>query len=445
MPCDCSYCVPPAPTLEVEVAPAPEAVAPAPETEEDEVEVEETEPPCDICDRDTDDCSCIICTSCEERFACGDECSRCDRCSSCCTHVECGCGRRVEQDDVCGSCESCQRCCECSFCSSCNEECSNDQCSECRECTSCCSCEAESDEDPEGEGTMPHNGGRPSWVGADDDATFHRGDTFKVNPSRRFIAVEIEVAKSGSNSRQEIDPEIRGWAGAALVSDGSLPDGGYEINTAPTSGDMFVRKVESLCAALGRASASITKECGLHVHVDARRMTYLSMRRLVRLYEQVEEAMFAMVPASRKNNRYCRRVSGRYSRSLSLSPATPAKAKAEVVSAVYAVDVGDRYGKETFSRRSKSKYDDARYGAMNVHSWFYRGTVEFRLAAGTTNATKIVNWALLCGSLLDWAEKHTDEELAALPSDSLEALLAVAPTREVREWVKARYAMFRYA
>ena len=292
---------------------------------------------------------------------------------------------------------------------------------------------------------MPRHGGRPSWVGADDDATFHKGDTFKGNPSRRFIAVEIEVAKSGYNSRQEIDPEIRGWAGAALVSDGSLPDGGYEINTAPTSGDLFVRKVESLCAALGRASASITKECGLHVHVDARRMTYRSMRRLVRLYEQVEEAMFAMVPASRKNNLYCRRVSGRYSRSLSLSPATPYRAKAEVVEAVYCVDVRDRYGKETFSRRSKSKYDDARYGAMNVHSWFYRGTVEFRLAAGTTNATKIVNWALLCASLLDWAEKHTDEELAALPSDSLEALLAVAPTREVREWVKARYAMFRYA
>ena len=82
---------------------------------------------------------------------------------------------------------------------------------------------------------------------------------------------------------------------------------------------------------------------------------------------------------------------------------------------------------------------------MNLHSWFYRGTVEFRLAAGTTNATKIVNWAILCASLLDWAEKHTDEELAALPSDSLEALLAVAPTPDVREWVKARHALFRYA
>lgn len=440
MPCECSHCIP---TVAVEFAP-PEAVAVA-VAPEVEVEVEETEPPCEICDRNTDDCSCITCTSCDERFACGDECSRCDRCPDCCTHTECGCGRRVERDDMCGSCESCPRCCECSFCSSCNEECSGDQCSECSECAGCCSCAAESDEDPDGEGTMPHNGGQPSWVGADDDAVFHKGDTFKVNPSRRFIAVEIEVAKSGYNSRQEIDPEIRGWAGAALVSDGSLPDGGYEINTAPTSGDLFVSKVESLCAALGRASASITKECGLHVHVDARRMTYRSMRRLVRLYEQVEEAMFAMVPASRKNNRYCRRVAGRYSRSLSLSPATPYRAKAEVVEAVYCVDVRDRCGKETFSRRSKSKYDDARYGAMNVHSWFYRGTVEFRLAAGTTNATKIVNWALLCASLLDWAEKHTDEELAALPSDSLEALLAVAPTREVREWVKARYAMFRYA
>jgi hypothetical protein len=452
MPCPCQSCTTGAttalPVVFAPAAPAPEPVAVPPEAPDAVEEDEEAEPPCDICDEPPESCSCRTCTSCDERFACSEECSRCNRCSECCTHTACeSCDRVVETDSICGSCNACERCCECSFCPSCSEECSGDYCGECSRCADCCSCAGEeSDEDPEGEGTPPRNRGRPSWVGANDDATFHRGKTSKVNPSPRFFGLELEIATSGLNSRQEIDPEIRGWAGAALVPDGSLPDGGYEINTPPSSGDVFVQKVQSLCAALGRASATVTRECGFHVHVDARRMTYLSMRRLVRLYERVEPAMFDMVPPSRKNNRYCRRVRGGYSKAFSYaSVATTAKAKADVVYAVYAVDLDSTWGRETFSRRSKSKYDDARYGAMNVHSWFYRGTVEFRLAAGTTNAVKIVNWALLCGSLLDWAEKHTDEELAGLPSDSLEALLAVAPTPDVREWVKARHDMFRYA
>jgi hypothetical protein len=452
MPCNCSYCIP---VLDADLAPAPEAVV-APEAVEapeavvapeavEAPEAGEDEPPCDICGEDADDCSCLACPRCCEMFPQSDECSRCDRCTDCCPHTDCpSCDRRVDRDYICSSCESCERCCDCSFCSSCGDECSSDQCGECSRCTSCCSCEGEESDDPEGEGDLPRSGGRPSWVGANDKPKFHRGKTSKVNPSSRLFGLELEIANSAWNSRQEIDPEIRNWAGAALVPDGSLPDGGYEINTPPSSGDLFVQKVQSLCAALGRASASVTRECGFHVHVDARRMTYRSMRRLVRLYERVEPAMFGMVPPSRKNNRYCRRVRDDYSKSFSGHVAT-ARVKAEVVSAVYAVDLDSKRGKESFSRRSKSKYDDARYGAMNLHSWFYRGTVEFRLAAGTTNATKIVNWALLCGSLLDWAEKHTDEELAALPSDSLEALLAVAPTREVREWVKARHDMFRYA
>jgi hypothetical protein len=286
---------------------------------------------------------------------------------------------------------------------------------------------------------MPRGRGhQPTWVRLLAAPIFLRGKRSPRNPSLRFISVEIEVAKSNDETRYQVDPAIRAWEGTAVVTDGSLPDGsGYEICTAPTSGDAFVERVEMLCAALTRAGAAVTEACGFHVHVDARELTFLAAQRLIRLYERVEEAMFLMVPPSRRQNTYCRRVRGSYSLKMS---EYKGDAKSKIIHATYGVDF--KLYPRDFHSRSKQKYDGARYEAMNLHSWFLRGTVEFRLAAGTTNAEKIINWAALCAGLLDWAAAHKDEDLDALPAGSLATLLQVAPTPEIRAWVQRRYDKF---
>jgi hypothetical protein len=39
----------------------------------------------------------------------------------------------------------------------------------------------------------------------------------------------------------------------------------------------------------------------------------------------------------------------------------------------------------------------SRYWGLNLHSWFFRGTVEFRMFQGTTAVDDLVCWPLLCG------------------------------------------------
>jgi hypothetical protein len=387
-------------------------------------EQEEPEPTCETCGEPESECECVDCLTrhCRWRGPAEDRCAHCERCESCCECWTCeACGRRRDSDDwQCDHCNCCERCCECCSCENCNWRGDADGCcSECNCCERCCECSGE-------------NSG-VSRFDAPAEPKHHVASRkeHKRNPSKRLIAAEIEVSKLRDASEGHwVESAVRKWAGA-IVEDGSLPDTGFEINTAPASGDRFCAQVEEICAALAEAEAEADRRCGLHVHVDARDFTYWDIRRLILLYAKVEDALFAIVPPSRRTSSYCERCSARYLTRL----ADPKDTRSKIVQNIYKGDPDTR-------NHRKSKYDHARYAALNLHSWFYRGTVECRLAAGTVSADKIVNWGLLWAGILDTAARLSEAQINALKGDSLEILLSLAPTPGVLEWVKERHAKF---
>jgi hypothetical protein len=252
----------------------------------------------------------------------------------------------------------------------------------------------------------------------------------KHNPSNRLCSAEIEVAKlEVRDFSTEVKEACVKW-GAGIVSDGSLPDTGFEINTAPAAGDKFVKQIDDICGALRKCQAKVTKECGLHVHIDARDFSYWEVRRLILLYAKIEDALFSIVSTSRRNSHYCNRCGETYLKAVRLE--TPQKVKAAVCKAVYK--------QEDIKTRRINKYDDSRYSALNLHSWFYRGTVECRLFGGTVNGTKIKNWGMLWCGLLDWVYSHKEKDFAKFDKmTSLQTLLSVCPTEEIKQWVNERF------
>jgi hypothetical protein len=183
--------------------------------------------------------------------------------------------------------------------------------------------------------------------------------------------------------------------------------------------------------------ATVTKDCGYHVHVDARDLTYWDMRRLIRLYARIENALFQVVSASRQTSQYCKRCGDQYLRGLDRQNPRDRHA---VTKAVYNVPAVGRY---TVSELKDSKYHHKRYAALNLHSWYYRGTIECRLHQGTVNAERVVNWGMLWAALIDWVATHTDKALDTLPGDSFECLLSLAPVA-IRDWLAARRAHFQH-
>ena len=349
---------------------------------------------CVTCGSPSEDCFCRHCDSCntlQPSF-----CDNCDKCLDCCTCRVCPgyrCGERVAARQICPNCDRCQDCCDCYCCDGCQERVTELARGECNCCNSC-SCSCEKDE-PNIRFFSPHK------------VTFHKAkiNEHKHNPSNRFIAVEIEVSSISENTG--IDTAVSKWNGG-IVKDGSLPDTGFEINTAPASGDTFVSQVTEICKALSNSDAKVTTDCGLHVHVDARDLTYYGIRRLATIYSVIERALFQAVSPSRRESRYCEPCGDRYRNNIGkLTDFKRNGFRADVVESVYG-------GETDIKNRKRDKYDSARYAALNLHSWYYRGTVECRMFNGTVNADKIIQWGILWALIVDAANTLTDKEIESM-------------------------------
>ena len=393
---------------------------------------EELASPCPECDGTTDNIckACDVCKDCCQCLhcaRCGDVaeniCETCERGDCCCSCETCTYRHpphRVES--TCSNCQYCSDHCECYVCNGCGER-VNNTCGDCDRCDDC-SCNCSSD--------APRFRGHFTYL----------GEPTKAMP--RYTSLELEYA-SCSDGSYVVDC-ARQWEDF-VVEDGSLPEEGFEINTNPTRGDMFASHIKATIAACNRAETETSKDCGLHVHVDARDLNYHDICKLALLYSKVECALFAMQPLTRQNNQYCRMVDNYYQlqpngfkhaflnhlyRNENTFPKTKKEKRAYI---------GMKNGKRVFSQRTE-KYHSARYYAMNLHTWFYRGTVEFRHAASTLSGTKATNWGLVCMWIVEKASTMSYAQIKALSEDSTLALQSILPA-ELADWVTLRQGEVR--
>lgn len=256
----------------------------------------------------------------------------------------------------------------------------------------------------------------------------------------------MEIAGIDTDSAYKVVDAASAWDDA-IVEDGSLPDSGFEINTNPTNGDAFLEHIAVLTNALSSADARVDRSCGMHCHVDARDYSYYDLYKLLRLYVLVEDSLFSLVSPSRRNGRYSSQCADTYRFS------NPLTFKKELIARLYgpyATEVqttwnGKKKPSTSYSGTRKKetlccfneRYAGVRYNALNIHSWFYRRTIEFRHHQGSAIASKATSWALVCAAILDSASRMTEAQIDALPYQSFDALLAVTPA-SLHEWMRER-------
>jgi hypothetical protein len=62
----------------------------------------------------------------------------------------------------------------------------------------------------------------------------------------------------------------------------------------------------------------------------------------------------------------------------------------------------------------RDKYHNKRYDWVNIHSIFYRNTIEIRLHNGTLNSKKIIYWHMIHNRLLQWVVEHNIGDVVRL-------------------------------
>lgn len=317
--------------------------------------------------------------------------------------------------------------CVCESCANCGESCHPDYlCPECgysRRC-GCCDCS----------GDVP-------WC--DTTGEFH-GQSTKRHP--RFTGVEIECGLGTLKSREL--RSLTGKWGSGIHSDGSVNAGDYSIElvTSPARGDAFVSQVRETCAVLAACKTVVDKSCGLHVHVDARDLTTASVLTAVRLYARVERSLYGLVARSRRSNTYCGPWGDALTKPHYLSDGrtvNPMDKDASLTDRERALDVAT-YGSEREARYAKESREKhgSRYHGLNLNALAVHGTIEFRLHHGTVNPDKIIMWAAVCNSIVEFASKHTESEVENLRGTPAEILEKVIGDPEVTAWCRARRTYF---
>ena len=398
------------------------AVAPVETPEE-----EESEPTCELCWELGSDCTCWTCQGChKKRFG---DVSRC----------EC--------------CECCERCCECSYCDGCGPynpdyrgRCRS-EIQNCNRCGNCCDCNNEEEEEEEEE-----EGPRVSQRLRIEKPTNLLGYT--ENKLRRPVSVEVEYTDV-----EQVRDDLRKWAiktGAGLVGDSSISGPrGTEVNTNPAAGNIFLQRMDELGEIV--KDCDHDNSCGMHVHVDASDYSQWDLRKLIMLWAGVESTMYELIARQRWGNTYCMVSSRRYVRAL-LSDDTievagdeeeegqetpekvgkslnPAHSWGErIAQAVY-----ESHGRDIYDRRGEGKrhkYDHSRYHGLNLHSYFFRKTIEVRLFESTTSVETLKNWPLVCGNIIDFASRSTERTIMDMLRSEVSGkglLLSILPDAQ-RVW-----------
>lgn len=167
-----------------------------------------------------------------------------------------------------------------------------------------------------------------------------------------------------------------------------VSDSGYEVElVSPVCRYEDIPTIQKLVDWLRIEGALSNGSCGIHVHVDAAAFDAKSLRNLVNIVAAKEDLLYKALRVRVDREYYCQRMNTDFLQRLNLiRPKTR-----DQVSQVWYTQQPDS------DRTVNDHYHKSRYHALNLHSVFTKGTVEFRLFNSTVERTdQIKAYIQLC-------------------------------------------------
>ena len=143
-----------------------------------------------------------------------------------------------------------------------------------------------------------------------------------------------------------------------------------------------IETVQELVRKLRTGGARVNDSCGIHVHVDASAHTPQTLRNIVNIMAAKEDLLYKTLQVKVNREHYCQKADTRFLEDLNHKrPKTM-----DDVEELWYNGRGGRY----------DHYDNSRYHALNLHSVFSKGTIEFRLFNSTLHAGEVKSYIQLC-------------------------------------------------
>lgn len=167
----------------------------------------------------------------------------------------------------------------------------------------------------------------------------------------------------------------------------STNDGDYAVElVTPKLAYNEIPKLQEVIRVLKNAGAKVNSSCGLHVHIDAANHNRQSLKNLIGIMYSKEDILFKALKVNEERaSRWCQKVREPMLKKARRLSGDETKDLTRLEKIWYEGDV---------SRHEH--YNWTRYYALNLHSVFYRGTVEFRCFNATTHAGRAKAYINLC-------------------------------------------------
>ena len=143
-----------------------------------------------------------------------------------------------------------------------------------------------------------------------------------------------------------------------------------------------IETVQELIRKLRKGGAMVNDSCGIHIHVDASPHDPKTLRNVVNIMASKEDLLYKTLKVNIGREYYCKKADLRFLDDVNLKRP---KSMSEFESLWYNGSSG-RY----------THYHDSRYHALNLHSVFSKGTIEFRMFNSTLHAGEVKSYIQLC-------------------------------------------------
>lgn len=224
----------------------------------------------------------------------------------------------------------------------------------------------------------------------------------------KVLGCEVPLADSNVyKTRTMRDSEGRGWkvmrdSSIAPMSRTGEASDEYrcEFVTPPLRYE-DIETLQEIVREFRKAGAVANYSCGIHVHVDGANHNAASLRRLVKFFSARQELVYEALQVSHdRTARWCKPVS----KELIDTMSKVKNISNDDMERIWYSPANDGY----MSGIDHSHYNYTRYHALNLHSFFSKGTVEFRLFNSTLHAGKIKAYVQFCLAASAWAIESND-------------------------------------
>ena len=140
--------------------------------------------------------------------------------------------------------------------------------------------------------------------------------------------------------------------------------------------------IQQLVRELRHNGALANNSCGIHIHVNGAPFDARSLRNLTNIMRSKEDLIYKALKVNpAREHRYCQKVDESFLEELN-------RKKPRTLDKIQNIWYQGHDG-------SNTHYHPSRYRALNLHSLFSKGTIEYRLYDGTTHAGRIKTYIQL--------------------------------------------------